>query len=227
MLKDIEISPEMARLIQRHCAQRQVPVDREAARYVVETTVLELPPELELIVEADAALAEIAPLAKSIGVNDVVVNDKHIHIAVLDSEENLTIKNVLVGTEYLRPGTLVVKLDGIRSGAVIGSVRAEDWQNAQSKGNNNSELTIPFHVHADSHFDLTDFFKGLSQEAFSRADIKRKPTATECLSLLRDPDSLPLETQKQIISGLIDRNLRESVALVASSNKDEIIEVLR
>lgn len=225
MLKDIEISPEMARLIQRNCAQRQLPVDREVARYVVETAVLELPPELELIVEADAPLAEIVPLAKSIGVNDVVVNDKHIHIAVLDSEEKLTIKNMLVGTDYLKSGTLVVKLDGIRSGAVVGSISAQDWQNAQNKDKANPELTIPFH--ADGRFDLTDFFKGLAKEASSQTDNQRKPTATECLSLLKDPDSLPLDTQKQIVSGLLNRNVRESVALVANSNKDETIEVLR
>ncbi|PWU01578.1 MAG: hypothetical protein C5B53_02790 [Candidatus Melainabacteria bacterium] len=222
MIKDIEISPEMARLIQRNCAQRQLPAEREVARYVVETTILELTPELELMVEADAPLAEITPLAKSIGVNDVVINGSHIHVAVLDSEEKISIKSVLVGTDYLKSGTLVVKLNGIRSGAVVGSISENEWRSAQDKNAMTPELAIAFHP--DNRFDLTDFFKGLAHE---QPESKRTVTATDCLAFLKDPDSLPINTQKQIVSGLLNRSVRESVALAANSNKDETIEVLR
>jgi hypothetical protein len=222
MIKDIEISPEMARLIQRNCAQRQLPVEREVARYVVETTILELPPELELMVEADAPLAEITPLAKSIGVNDVVVNGRHIHVTVLDSEEKISVKSMLVGTDYLKSGCLVVKLNGIRSGAVVGVVGEQEWHSAQDKNAQTPELTIAFQP--QSRFELTDFFKALASEPLEN---KRTLTASDCLAFLKDPDSLPLNTQKQVVSGLLNRTVRESVALVASSNKDEAIEVLR
>lgn len=224
MFKDIEISPEVARLIQRGCGQKQLPIEGELARYVVEESVLGLEPELELILDADAALAEIAPLARATGVNDVVINGHHVHVCVLDGEGQVKIKNVLIGTDYLSPGTLVVKLDNVRAGSVVGHVDEKDWQIAVANKQEEEETRLDYRP--SQTFDLPRFLTTLKGQPIlkgERPDLK----ADDYLTFMKDRRRLPLDKQRQIVSALLSPAIRENVALLADYAQDRLAEILR
>jgi hypothetical protein len=224
MFKDIEISPEVARLVQRNCREKELPFECELARYVVEEAVVGLDPELELIIEADSALADIAPLARSLGVNDVVVNGRHIHVSLLDSDGAVTVKNVLVGTDYLKSGTLVVQLDAARSGSVVGHIDELAWQNAPVDKGSSDQKSLPFRP--ESQFDLQGFFKSFTAVPEPKRDLKHGLKADDYLALLKEPLLLPTDKQKQIVSALLDPAIRENVALVANRHQERVSEML-
>jgi hypothetical protein len=225
MFKDIEINPEVARLIQRNCLKKQLPFEQELARYVVEAAIVELEPELELIVEADSALAEILPLAGAIAVNDVVINGRHFHVAVLNDDGQVKVKSILIDTDYLKSGTLVVKLNGSSSGRIVGCVDKQQWQVADAKRTANGETFLSFKEQSD--FSLSEFFKKIVGEQPTQVKSNVALRADDYLTFIKEPSRLSTDTQKQVISALLTPSIRENVALVAKAKQDEIIHVLR
>lgn len=214
MTKEIEIRPQIARLIQRSCQQKHVSFEQELARYVVEQSVMALDPELELIVEADSALSEIAPLPHTTGVNDVVVNGQHIHVISLTPEGTAKIKSVLAATDYLKAGSLVVKLTGSHAGAVIGKIDAEQWQGF-ANGNDAEEISLNFSHQPD--FSLSDFFQRPCPPVSNQQNTNLK--AEDYLTFLKDRDKLPIEKQRQIVSALLDPATKENFRIAASHHQ--------
>jgi len=222
--KSIEISPEIAQLIELSSKQRQVPFKQELARNVVEQAVIAEDPELGFMVEAGIALAEITPLARSLGVNDVVINSKHIHVSVLNAQNKVTIPTILMSTRYLENGVLVVKLNGVNYGTIVGHI-TEQTLTVVARENSTEEIEIDFQP--EKEFDLTKFLDGLAtqidQDRAKSSDLK----AEEYLIFLQDRSNLPLEKQKQIISALTNPHIRENFAFIAQSKEDRALDILR
>src|SRR5882757_427651 len=95
------ISPEVTRLAQLKAKQAGVDINHELARSIVEESIIELDPELDLVMHTSECFSEIAGLAKVVGANDVVVNDRHIDVRVLNDDGTVAISRALIGTPYL------------------------------------------------------------------------------------------------------------------------------
>jgi hypothetical protein len=220
MIKNIEISPEIARLVQRQCWQKQLPFTQQLGRNIVEEAVMAEDPEKGLIVEAGSALADNTGLVRAAGVNDVVVSGKHVHVSVLDSEGKFSIPSVLASTRYLANGSLIVKMNGPVSGAVVGHISADALKQAIDRSDQN-EVQIDFEAQPD--FQFGNFMETLvfpKEAAGAQANLK----AEDYLTFLRDRTKLPLEKQRQIISALLEPTIKENVSFIWQ--EDDLVDVL-
>jgi hypothetical protein len=225
MLKKLEISPEVTRLIQRSCQQKRLAFEKELARYVVEQAVVELDSDLELIVDGASALAEIAPLAKSLGLNDIVVNDRHIHVSVLAANGKVGISKALLHTAYLEIGILVVKTDDGQGGTIVGHIDHSALISSSIETSDLDELELDFHP--QDNFSLAAFFTNLAKMPKAEQRTTVKLTAEDWLTLVRDRSSLPIEKQRQMISALLNPTVQENLALVLRIDEDKLSETLR
>ncbi len=168
------ISPEVTRLAQLKAKQAGVDINYELARSIVEESIIELDPELDLVMNTSESFCEIAGLAKFVGANDVVVNDRHFDVRVVDDEGNVEISRGLDRHTYLLNGSLIVSLQGTDGGTVVGLVAPSNWVTAeqQTKGGN---ATLKFQPQSD--FDLGAALSGCLRESAGEDAKYREDTA--------------------------------------------------
>lgn len=202
------ISPEVTRLAQLKAKQAGVDINHELARSVVEESIIELDPELDLVINTVESFSEIAGLAKFVGANDIVVNDRHFDIRVLNDEGNVEISRALIGTPYLLNGSFIVSLNGTDGGTIVGMVEAFDWMSAEQQ-NKNSSVTFKFQ--SEANFDLGATLSGICNKAQSSMPntVKTQPNESELRAFINNRDNIIVARQKQIlISILNDANVR-------------------
>ena len=113
MVSKIHVSPELLRLTQQRANRFDLPYRSQVARCVAEQAVLELDPEFNFLVDGEASLAEVDALVHALKVNDIVVNGRHIDVAVLEGGD-VFLSAALIDTPYLECGSLVVEIDGAK-----------------------------------------------------------------------------------------------------------------
>jgi hypothetical protein len=226
MSTTVEINPEITQLLQRTCSRTHIPFEQQLVRSAAEEAVMACPPELELLLESDATLSELTPLARSLGVNDIVVNGKHIHVSALAKDQTVRINRALTDTRYLENGSLVVRLSGSTRAEVIGHISAETWSKASAKTNTNSD-DVKVQFEPSDSFDLPSFLSSLSARelVIPTADLEVK--AADYIAFLKDPFGFSLETQRRIISSLLVPKVRDNLTLVASAHEDSLAPLLK
>ena len=224
MVTNIDISPEIARLLQHTCERTRVPFQQQLARNVAEEAVMACPPEAALLLDSEATLSEIAPLARALGFNDIVVNGHHIHVVVLGDDQKIRINPLLVDTGYLSAGVLVVSLNVPVSGKVIGHVTEGHVKEAGSL-TLGGEVVLPYH--ASEQFDLASVLAAVAGDPPSLPAANPTLKAQDFMTFLKDHASFPVETQKQIISAFLTPKVRDNVALVAATIEDSLPNVLK
>jgi hypothetical protein len=196
------ISPEVTRLAQLKAKQAGVAINYELARSIVEESIMELDPELDLVMNTSECFSEIAGLGKFVGANDVVVKDRHIDVRVLNDEGVIEISRALVGTPYLVNGSLIVSLQGTEGGTVVGLVGPGSWMSAEqsSKGN---VVSLKFEPQAD--FDLGTALSGICNkpEVNIPTTVKTPPNEAELLGFISNRDSVIAARQKQIVIAIM------------------------
>lgn len=197
------ISPEVTRLAQLKAKQAGVDINYELARSIVEESIIELDPELDLVINTSESFCDIAGLAKVVGANDIVVNDRHIDVRVLNDEGNIEISRALIGTPYLLNGSLIVSLQGTDGGTVVGLVSAANWQSAeqQSKSGN---ISLKFQTQAD--FDLGASLSGICNKAQVPMPntVKTLPNESELHGFIHNRDNIIAARQKQIVISVLN-----------------------
>jgi hypothetical protein len=219
MIKNIEISPEMARLVQRQCRREQLPFAQQLARGVVEEAIMSENPQLDLLVDSASALAEIPALVRAAGVNDVVINGKHVHVAVLDSDNKVAIPAMLARTRYLANGALIVKLDGTQAASVVGHLSAAVIDKAFESAH---DTDLFLEIEPGSDFELAKVAETLM--AFEDGSAQMKLKAQDYVTFVNDRSSLPLAVQRQIVSALMEPAIRENVSFLWQ--RDHVVEAL-
>jgi hypothetical protein len=131
-MNTIAISPEIARLAQRKTSETGTSFYSEIARIIVEEAVVNLDPELGLVVEPEKAVAGNDAVASCLGVNDLVINGKRIDVRAVDSDGRIAIDADLIGTSYLEGGTIVVRLENSRTGVIAGYITPGQWMDTDT-----------------------------------------------------------------------------------------------
>lgn len=202
------ISPEITRLAQLKAKQAGVDIQSELARTIVEDAVIELDPELDLVVNTVDTYNEIVGFAKAAGANDVIINDRHFDVRVLLDNGTVEINRALIGTQYLSTGSLVVSLQSTEGGAVVGFVGPGAWLSAeqQSRGD---RVTLKFEQAAN--FDLGSLLVEVCNKVQVNipTTVKTLPNESELLSFISNRDNVIAARQKQIaIAIMTDLSVR-------------------
>ncbi len=226
MTNKIEISPEIARLAQIRSKAVNLSFSRQMARCIAEQAILSLDPELDFLLDGESSLAEVDAIARVVDVNDIVVNSRHIDIALLENG-NVRLPVALVNTAYGKCGSLIVQMFDTTSGAVIGHVDAGTWIAASEVDANAQFIVLPF---VPASFDLARCLQRVEAEVpvSSGSPGKQEAKAEDYVNFLRNRQAMPLERQRQVIDAAItSQSVRENLTAISGVVPDQLPRVLR
>lgn len=223
MVNYIELSPEVIRLAQVKSRATLAALAVELARVVAEEAIIELDPELELLLDGGEPLSNCDAAVRVLGANDLFVNGKRIDVRVLDGEGNISVCRSLVGTPYLASGSLVVRLEGTIRGAVVGYVGPGAWLSAEEQQSREESIVLPFA--APAVFELSTTLVDLCKRPIVQVPVAKKslPDATEMEKFLTNQESIIVARRKQIVAAILtneeSRTLLEQVSTLLDSRK--------
>jgi hypothetical protein len=151
MTNRIPITAEVFKMAQQRCRTTGCDVRQEAARQIAEEAILSLDPELDLLIDEDAAFSRDDRLVSTFDVNDIVVNGVRFDVRLVGEDGRVSIPRYLAGTSYIDGGTLAVSFAGDRNAAVVGYVPRSDWD-LQDRHAGAREERLIFRI--ASQFDL-------------------------------------------------------------------------
>jgi hypothetical protein len=230
MVSNIEVSPELVRLTQQRANRFNLPFRKQVARCVAEQAILELEPELNFIVDNEASLAEVDILAQALKANDIVVNGRHLDVALLEGGEVL-LHSALVNTPYLECGSLIVQLDGANRGSVVGYVDGTSWNVIADMEKSPEVVSIKFA--AKANFDLAECLQRIEKFHAPNVDkpVAELPKAEDYLQFSRDRKSMSIKKQRQVIAAAVSSAaVRKNIGLLdvnQGAKADQTTRVLR
>jgi hypothetical protein len=228
MTNTIEISPEIARLTQIRSRNANLSFTKQIARCIAEQAVLALDPELDLLLDSEASLAEVDAMARAVAVNDIVVNSRHIDVVLLETgNRNVRMPAALAKTSYCECGSLVVQLFGTTSGAVVGYVDAASWNAALDAKGADEFIEVPFSAQT---FNLGQCLKRIEADVPTNVNkaARQQAKAEDYVSFLRDRQAMPMEKQRQVIeSAIASAAVRENLTAISTVIPDTLPRVLR
>ncbi len=158
----IALSAEVVRMAQIRAHRQGVQFRQELARLVAEEAIMALDYDLGLLIESNT-LSQSDAMAAALGVNDLVVNGHRIDIRALDEDGDVSVARALVGSQYLSLGSLIVELDGVGGGRIVGHVSSGAWLKAEDGLRDADTIRLPFETKSD--FDLSHSIVELAQKA--------------------------------------------------------------
>jgi hypothetical protein len=197
MNETIAISPEIARLAQRKTSETGASFYSEIARIIVEEAVMNLDPELGLMVEPDSAAAANDIVAGCLGVNDLVVNGKRVDVRAMDADGRVAIDADLIGTSYLSGGTIVVRLRDSRTGEFAGFISPVQWADADTVRESDKAYR-PVGVGAP---DLSQILANVPPA--TSKPTSAAPDSSELLKFLTDRSGLTQARRKEIAEWIL------------------------
>ncbi|MBK7837392.1 MAG: hypothetical protein IPJ49_06865 [Candidatus Obscuribacter sp.] len=148
----VSLTPELVRIAQRR-SQCGVRLEDEVSRLMVEALIVEMDPELDILLDESAAMCQSDNLASALGVNDIVVNERRFDVRAIDDQDTVYLSRTLVGSQYLSYGTILVKLDNLTSGKVVGFIGAGSWMRAE-EGKPAKEERVSLKPDLEEDFDF-------------------------------------------------------------------------
>lgn len=152
MTNGIPITAEIVKMAQLRSRATGCDVRQETARQIAEQAILELDPELDLIIEEDAAYSRDDRLVATFDVNDIVINGVRLDVRLVNDDGRVSVPRYLVGTSYMNGGTLAVAFNPDRTASVVGFIPRKDWD-LQDKHAGPKEDRLMFRV--GGQFDLS------------------------------------------------------------------------
>ncbi|MDR3615799.1 MAG: hypothetical protein P4L53_19730 [Candidatus Obscuribacterales bacterium] len=230
----IQIAPAVVRLTQVYARAHQLSFRNRVARLIAEESILALDPLLDFSLDESSSLSEIDALTRVIPVNDIVINGRHIDVAVVDLTDNgVTLPCALAQSNYCCNGSLVVSMSDTASGSIVGYIEPRIWMDAAQSIKHSTELTeINYLVSSDSTFDLekclTTIFANGHSVMDQRPEIDRLVLqAADYIHFLREPSSIPLSKQIKIINNcLADSSVCENLTALCEFQADNLQNIL-
>jgi hypothetical protein len=204
MHKPVAINPEIARLAQQKARLLGTSPGNEVAKAVLEEAILNLDPELDFLLDPQAACSEHEVLAQTFGVNDLVVNGRHVDVRAINPDGQVSVDRALIDTAYMDGGTLVVKLDGPFTGAVVGHVTADLWRQADACAGESIFTSVS--ITSSPLLDLAETLKLICSSVPGQYSLSPQ--------LVSDTDCI------EVVSGKFDITLRRRVFSQALVNAD-------
>lgn len=213
--KQIELSPEVVRMAQMRASRQGLQFRQELARLVAEEAVIDLDCELGLLLENELSMNQSDVLAAGLGVSDIVVNGHRLDVRAIDDDGEVVITRALVGSPYLSMGSLVIKLEGVHCGTVVGHISAGAWLKAEDGLRDADPIRVSA-PNGDSNFNFAEFMVELTNKA-----VLNLPSASKLANfksdvneLINDKSRLIVARQKQIFSYLCSHWSEETMAAV-------------
>ncbi len=218
MGKQIEIRPEMARLAQLRARATGQSVAQELARSVVEESIYELDPELNLLVDFGDSLSQHDGLVRAVGVNDIVVNGRRIDVRALDKEGTVSVAKALVGTPYLSSGTLVVVMNGTDSGEVVGYISSGMWLAAEEQAKNSDVVQVQ--PKENGSFSIGTAVHDICQKPqVNLNSAASTPEKSDLSKFLTNRHQFIMARQKQIVTAICNNvQVRDEIATDAGDS---------
>jgi len=211
--KQIELSPEVVRMAQIRVNRQGLQFRQELARLVAEEAVIDLDCELGLLVENELSMNQSDVLAASLGVSDIVVNGHRLDVRAIDEDGEVVITRALVGSPYLSMGSLLVKLEGVHGGTVVGHLSSGAWLKAEDGLRDADPIRVPVSL---GDFNFAEFMVELTNKAVINLPGANKLVnfKTDVNELINDKGRLIVARQKQIFSYLCSHWSEETMAAV-------------
>lgn len=211
--KQIELSPEVVRVAQIRASRQGLQFRQELARLVAEEAVVDLDCELGLLLENELSMNQSDVLAASLGVSDIVVNGHRLDVRAIDEDGEVVITRALVGSPYLSMGSLLVKLEGVHGGTVVGHLSSGAWLKAEDGLRDADPIRVPVSL---GDFNFAEFMVELTNKAVLNLPGVSKLVnfKTDVNELINDKGRLIVARQKQIFSYLCSHWSEETMAAV-------------
>jgi hypothetical protein len=180
---------------------------------VAEEAVIDLDCELGLLLENELSMNQSDVLAASLGVSDIVVNGHRLDVRAIDEDGEVVITRALVGSPYLSMGSLLVKLEGVHGGTVVGHLSSGAWLKAEDGLRDADPIRVPV---ALGDFNFAEFMVELTNKAILNLPGASKLVnfKTDVNELINDRGRLIVARQKQIFSYLCSHWSEETMAAV-------------
>ena len=211
--KQIELSPEVVRMAQIRASRQGLQFRQELARLVAEEAVVDLDCELGLLLENELSMNQSDVLAASLGVSDIVVNGHRLDVRAIDEDGEVVITRALVGSPYLSMGSLLVKLEGVHGGTVVGHLSSGAWLKAEDGLRDADPIRVPVSL---GDFNFAEFMVELTNKAVLNLPGASKLVnfKTDVNELINEKGRLIVARQKQIFSYLCSHWSEETMAAV-------------
>ncbi|HNB17918.1 MAG TPA: hypothetical protein PLC15_21200, partial [Candidatus Obscuribacter sp.] len=216
----VRLSPELVRIAQKRACGVHMLRD-EVARLMVESLILEMDPELEVLLDESASMSQSDNLAAALGVSDIVINGHRLDVRALAEDGTVSINRALIGSQYLSLGTIVVSLASLSEGKVVAFLGAGLWMKAEETEKakpNQAEARLHLSVDCRSDFDFAATLKN-----FLAKPVVKLPSTSRLQDvkgdvdlLLNNPEKLISARRKQIFSYLCSNWNEDTLSLVES-----------
>ena len=202
--RKIALTKEMEILSSSNAMVQGVNPKLDLALLSAEAIVSELDPKLNVVCEQWESLSHIQSLASTLGVNDLVVNGRHIDVRVCDDENVVSLNKILLGSALLNSGSLVVKFEK-DDAEIVGYIPSSTWTQQKEQ-----DGLVSFKVDIDKDFDLVATLKSIIKRA-QTDNAQDKSLAQEDLKIfLQSPASSSASLRPMIAALCSNSDLREA-----------------
>ncbi len=182
----IELTKEVEQISKSRSLALGANFKLDLALLAAEAVICHLDPKLNFVCEQWESLNLIEPLVSSLGINDLVINGRHIDVRVADDENYVSISKSILGSSLLTSGSLVVKFDQNTplSGAIVAYVPTHAWTQLKEK-----DGSVSCKIEIEPDFSLVATLKSIFKRVQTDQAPEKKPTQEELNSFLQSPAS--------------------------------------
>lgn len=207
--RKIALTREMEILSSSSAMVQGVNQKLDLALLSAEAIISELDPKLNIVCEQWESLSHIQSLASTIGVNDLVVNGRHIDVRVCDEDNFVSLNKILLGSALLTSGSLVVKLDQDNA-EIIAYIAPSTWTQQ-----NEHDGFVSLRVDVDKDFDLVATLKSIIKRAQTDQACDKKPAQEDLKTFLQSPATSSSSLRPMIAALCSNSDLRETAFQMA------------
>ncbi|MDX2107073.1 MAG: hypothetical protein SFY67_11785 [Candidatus Melainabacteria bacterium] len=201
--KKIALTREMEILSSSNAMAQGVNQKLDLALLSAEAIICELDPTLNLVSEQWESLSNIQSLASTLGVNDLVVNGRHIDVRVLESDNFVSLNKILLGSALLNSGSLVVKFEQDNA-EIVAYIPASTWSQQKEQ-----DGVISLKVDIDKDFDLVSTLKSIVKRQQTDCSSERELEQEDLKNFLQSPASSSTSLRPMIAALCSNSDLRE------------------
>lgn len=202
--RKIALTREMEILSSSNAMVQGVNQKLDLALLSAEAIISELDPKLNIVCEQWESLSNIQSLASTLGVNDLVINGRHIDVRVADQDDFVSLNKILLGSALMTSGSLVVKFEQDNA-EIIAYIPANTWTQQKEK-----DGLVSFKVDKNKDFDLVATLKSIIKRAKTDHALEQDLAEEDLKIFLQSPASSSASLRPMIAALCSNSDLRET-----------------
>lgn len=202
--RKIALTREMEILSSSNAMVQGVNQKLDLALLSAEAIISELDPKLNIVCEQWESLSHIQSLASTLGVNDLVINGRHIDVRVCDADNFVSLNKILLGSSLLNSGSLVVKFEN-DDAEIVAYIPANTWTQQKEQ-----DSLVSFKVDINKDFDLVATLKSIIKRAQTDHALEQNLAEEDLKIFLQSPASSSASLRPMIAALCSNSELRET-----------------